>query len=1256
MSTPKIRSRAAQPRGGIAGAVICAVVTVHASCSVGRTESLGDAIAKAKPGDVISLASGVHQGPIRLPAGVKLKGAGVGKTIIDARSADDGVVVEGGKGAAISDLDVIGAKRANVRIEKAEDITVAKVRAVGGLVGVQLRNCTSARLENLVADHNRYGVTIAGGARNVVVNCTITDNSSLGASIASGENHVVFNNVLTHSPSCFYVGEQAVSPAVDHNYYSGLILGKKGGQSGKRTIDGWRSVSGLDAHSLSGTLGFRNAKEGDFTPATVSAWSLEGAVTSDLGVAEYAGFAAPERDIKGAGRVGLPDAGAYEVAFKPEGPPAGSFTIKDGSRLTSAGVFDAADRLVCFLFQNAPIPAGEHRFWLPANDILGKPIAAGTYALKLTQSDLKWEYLGHVGDNGANSPGSATASVAPRLLAFDDQGRLFMGQGWSEDNTNLRAYRGKDGKLEWWSEGSFDHIGLCVLADGTVLMAKGGDQAAKILAHNPGDGSIVSRKEFNSSSWNSPVNSKGMRISSLQGIVYFCRPNTNEIVAVPLGGSKPERVITTLKSPIDIAADPIKRVLWVVSDEERVACITPQGERVSELPLASPAAVAVRDGRLAAASRATGKVHFFDVKDPAHPREVGTLGKGDGPFGPVLPDRFVFQSPRGNPGRPSHVALALGPEGRTAVVDRNRLLVFDSKGSLLWDTAGVFGNGMVVSHAVPGRLYDGSTTYQLDEKNGAWRAEAVLDDRELAGFTLLGDYHVKGAVYGTFLNPAVPGQIAAIAKLDKYAWRKVALVERHDRQGRPAGLSLPRFNRLGDSGDLFLMGPTEQSWMARIPLVVDSSGRPGYALDRRAELPRPQTLVSPYTHRPEKLNGVYAFVTLADGTGIAEAIIPSSGGTGLANTAGTDLIGCDKAGAPRWVHPYAEHKGIVGLANLGPVTICGVMETSEILAVDRDGLSLTGFAPAPQTHYEGYFLDHQEAVQSYKGADGRRYALIADNFNGRIHWYRLHNEDKIMSSRTRFELSESSRAHPAGKAPAIALEPPVIRIRRLNDDLPIDGDLEKWRKLKIDPVVIVTPESAVGVSGPEDCSALIRMAYKGQSLYVQAIQFDDVVTFHQPVEFHYKQDCLEMCLNGFMTGFKFDISRTTDAGPMIIRQRFFGGKNSDAVLDPKHSPVVVKTLENSADVSERSFIENAYGIDLKNAKAIIYEFRLPIDEITYKPDTKAIIDLKSGAAFRIGFMIDDNDNPGADLQNFIPWPPSFGVFSDKDTGAKAILE
>ena len=76
---------------------------------------------------------------------------------------------------------------------------------------------------------------------------------------------------------------------------------------------------------------------------------------------------------------------------------------------------------------------------------------------------------------------------------------------------------------------------------------------------------------------------------------------------------------------------------------------------------------------------------------------------------------------------------------------------------------------------------------------------------------------------------------------------------------------------------------------------------------------------------------------------------------------------------------------------------------------------------------------------------------------------------------------------------------PSVLIKHLAAPLTIDGDPQKWRTIGLEPQIVMTPDSGSGFNGPKDCSAVIRMAYEGNNMYVQVIRFDDVVTFHQPL-------------------------------------------------------------------------------------------------------------------------------------------------------------
>ena len=71
------------------------------------------------------------------------------------------------------------------------------------------------------------------------------------------------------------------------------------------------------------------------------------------------------------------------------------------------------------------------------------------------------------------------------------------------------------------------------------------------------------------------------------------------------------------------------------------------------------------------------------------------------------------------------------------------------------------------------------------------------------------------------------------------------------------------------------------------------------------------------------------------------------------------------------------------------------------------------------------------------------------------------------------------------------------------------------------------------------------------------------------------------------------------------------------------------------------------------------EFKLPIDAVTYKDslaELKPLTPWGPGREFWLGFLINDNDEPGTDVQEYLVWPPTYNNFGPVSDGARAILE
>ena len=205
---------------------------------------------------------------------------------------------------------------------------------------------------------------------------------------------------------------------------------------------------------------------------------------------------------------------------------------------------------------------------------------------------------------------------------------------------------------------------------------------------------------------------------------------------------------------------------------------------------------------------------------------------------------------------------------------------------------------------------------------------------------------------------------------------------------------------------------------------LDADGVPVYRLRDCIAMPRQKDYLSPYTHQPDDPEGLGAVTLEPNGDYIGLIHMRSApGGVGVLNHAGTDVAGIDARGGLRWLHTLSRHKGLEGLSNVGPVTITTVGTTSEVIALNRDGLGLGTFGQGPDLHYFGYFIDHPQAVRLYRGLDKRTYALLADNITGRLHWWRLRGEDRIATTATPVTL-------PGSTAQTLAALPPVPRRHR----------------------------------------------------------------------------------------------------------------------------------------------------------------------------------------------------------------------------------
>jgi len=726
----------------------------------------------------------------------------------------------------------------------------------------------------------------------------------------------------------------------------------------------------------------------------------------------------------------------------------------------------------------------------------------------------------------------------------------------------------------------------------------------------------------------------------------------------------------------------------------------------------------VRNGRLAYLSRQSGKIGVLDVTRPESPAPLREIGTGDGPYGRIQADRFWFQKAKGQtPGQPEpKINVAINSRGDVAVIDQCRVLFWGADGKLIREGLGMWGQHLTRGKvAGDDRLHlwsvNGDYDIALDAKSGQWEPGTLWSfpplpypGRSPIGFFTHGgrNFALRSAMLK--INPAKPTEeTLAIAVIGfEGAHGKLLTLYFNQPGGGPVMLTDANGNGVPDdtdpveplvdregkplppipfgryrceatmAGDLLFAvrrGPTSAG--LEVPFTgLDAKGAPRYDWQaaRSLEIALPGekgTVISPYDFETEEslTAGVIQVAPLSDGGFASSLIFRSSAGTGLQNGAGTEMAGFGPAGRLRWVNPLSWMIGAQGVQSIPEKKLLFTMwpESCDYLVFDEDGLGLGSLGMHRESHWAGMWSDHAQQQWPFLGNDGKPYYVLGDYALNAFHWFGIRGVDEVRRSRFPVKLSGKT----AETLAALPLPRPALRkwpepagtrivIRKLPEPLPVGGDPEVWGKA-LAPVALVTPEMASGdIRGAQDCCATLRLAYLGDDLYVQTIVFDDRVLFHQNAELMYRQDGLEVAINGFMEGFKFNVGKTVDRGETLLRNRFAVGK-LDRYLEPELAPRSVRVIEDVSRIADRKLLEDATGKDLSRCHAIVTQFRLPLARVWEGSPAPAPA-IRSGESMRIGIYINDSDLLGGDVQDFIPWPVGYNLFATREAGALATFE
>jgi hypothetical protein len=566
-----------------------------------------------------------------------------------------------------------------------------------------------------------------------------------------------------------------------------MFVGKMERQVGRKMMGEWTSLSGHDAHSVEQPIKFHDAATGDFRAVNVLTWALDRTATGGWGIAEFSGVKSPAQDVNAAPYSAFPDAGCYATHANPSRPPDGKFTVNSRGGITSAGIFSHSGREIAYLFHNLPLVAGEHQFWFPSRDFEGKPIPPGEYEVRTVESALNWQYLGMVGNNGLETPIGASAAVGTAKIAFDSNGQLLAGcDGWAENFVNLRAYDAKTGAWHWAFHAPADVRGLAAGADGAAYALRRTGQQERLTRVDPRTGKVSPWPRLTSGELYLHTGADATGMAELDDRLFFIDGSSGKLYSSPTG--EPNfSPIATIPGIASLSADAAHHNMWAIGKESHVIAVSPAGKIIADAtPVASACALAACNGRLAVASKSSGKIELFDCSDPAHLKPLVTVGRGDGPYGAFAPDRFTFQRADNLPG--NSPVLALGPDGELAVADLNRLSVFDSSGKNLWYTFGIFGSGAVPNYSDRSRLFesDGNWSFRLDEKHGSWKPEGLWRQPALAkGSLYLGDFSIGGKAFGVYQTAYPkygPNQGLLVVRLEDFKQVPVLAIQYDENQ------------------------------------------------------------------------------------------------------------------------------------------------------------------------------------------------------------------------------------------------------------------------------------------------------------------------------------------------------------------------------------------------------------------------------------------------------------------------------------------
>jgi hypothetical protein len=1243
-------------------------------------------IAAAKAGQTVTIPAGTFAlGGLSVPDGVTLKGAGYDKTLLDATGTEVGLKL--GSSAVVCDLTLSGATQVGLLVDGAKGATLERVRVRKCGSGILARRAAGCTVRNAVVADNYAGVNFTDCTGAVLMNATVANTASCALRVVSGTGCTIVNNLFTYAATGIIVGGVNSGNTIDRNIYIANFVGSMAGETPRKKVEAWATLSGYDTHSFTANVDFKDPANGDYHPITPLTWAPNRATVSDFGLAMVGKLAAPKTDLDGEPRIGGVDLGAFETNFPSPRRPDGSFAVKNGDGVSSAGLFTKDNRNVRYLFQNLPLPKGIYWYWLPSRDWQGRPIPAGDYVLKTTESKLAFDYIANAGNGdqafSTLSQGSVAkcASLAVNGVAFDAKGRLVITQDGFESGQHVRAYNADLTTFTWSYAGGGNVLGTTMDDAGRVLVMR---EPGKLLRLDAATGANADFPSGSAARNYRDAFKKVNGIAWLRGKLYVADAGAGKLHILAGDNLEIERSIDLEVS--QPAADAKAGLLWAIKGDT-VVMLDPAGAVKGTLtPVAQPKLLTAAAGRLAVYSAATRKIHVFDSNTPEKPRQFFTIGTGDSGYGKMQADRFW--EPR---------AIAISATGEIAVADPPRTCLFAADGTAKKMHLGMWGQQISYGwFAGDERVHffniAGGYDIVLDAKGRRWEAGTHWH-YTIPGLDPIFYFTNGGQNFGVLLQHVRGvGNYLVLARMEadglgrvlvRYGFDKDGMfAQRADEQGVIADTAAKdpildadgkritanflqgALNNTDTTRDGALNIPQGNGLLRVAMLGLDARGVPRYDFAHRTLVPAQAEgkadYLSPYDFpaksNKEQMSIANDLIALPDG-GYA-AIMRTATGPGpdpaTEHSNGTSLAQFDAKGQLRWfspMNPYGLKLGFHGITNIGDVIVVGRGQLCEFETMDADGLGTGVLGTSRAFGWLGMWLDNHRQVQGFTGNDGKPHLIVGDYADQTYHWMTLTGTDSIRRQALPVTISPEKAATLLAEAAVPPPHWPVplaprVTIKKLAAAPPVDGDLAKWRALGVAPIVMSADD-------PTDNSAIVRLGYTADALHVQIIKFDNALVFHQTeAGRHYQQDGVEFNIGTFWSGWKYNVTRLDWKSDIVLRDRFFGESRQ---LNAEEMPRTIKVLENAADVPERALLEAATGADMSKCKVMILEFALGKAALAGLPADRAVA-LQSGKSFLLGVCINDNDVVGGDLFNPIGWPTGYGAFSRDDGLATAVLE